>query len=173
MRGKIENVASQTLVVKARDGTMTNVKLPDDVRIFTLKQASLADLKRGSLVGTTAIEQLDGDQKAIQIYIFPEERRHEANLLANSSVVGRENEILRYTQGSVLDTKDHVLTMKYTGGEKRMTMPADVRIVLLSPATVADIKAGQYFLVPNGKPVSLGTLASTIVVGSNSVDFAM
>jgi hypothetical protein len=50
LRGKIESVASQTLVVKARDGTMTNVKLPDDVRIFTLKQASLADLKRGSLV---------------------------------------------------------------------------------------------------------------------------
>jgi hypothetical protein len=63
--------------------------------------------------------------------------------------------------------------MEYTGGEKKITMPADVRIVLLAPATVAGIKAGQYFLVPNGKPVSLGTLASTIIVGSNSVDFAM
>jgi hypothetical protein len=173
LRGAIDSVASQALVVKARDGTMKNVRLADDVHVFMPKQASLADLKYGSLVGTTAIEQLDGDQRAIQIYIFPDERRHEANLLVDSSVVGRENEILRYTEGSVLDTKDHVLTMKYTGGEKKMTIPANVRIVLLSPVTVADIKAGQYFLVPNGKPVSLGTLASTIIVGGNSADFAL
>jgi hypothetical protein len=171
LRGKIESVASQTLVVKARDGTMTNVKLPDDVHVFTLKQASLADLKRGGLVGTTAIAQMSGPQKAVEIYIFPDEANHEPNV--PTKVIGRERKILSYTEGSVLDNKDQVLTIKYTDGEKTMAMPANVRIVMLVPATVADIKAGQYFLVPNGKPSSLGTLASTIIVGSNSVDFAM
>jgi hypothetical protein len=171
LRGKIENVASQSLVVKARDGTMRNVRLADDVHVFMPKQASLSDLKHGSLIGAAAIAQADGDQKVMQIYIFPDERGHEANVLADISVEGRENEILRYTEGSVSDTKDQFLTMKYSGGEKKMTMPANVRIVLLVRATVADIKAGQYFLVPNGTPVSLGTLAST--TGSNSVDFAM
>ena len=77
LRGKIESVASQTLVVKARDGTMTNVKLPDDVHVFTLKQASLADLKHGSLVGTTAIGQMSDIEKAMEIYIFPDEPKHE------------------------------------------------------------------------------------------------
>ena len=87
--------------------------------------------------------------------------------------MGRGNEVLRYTEGSVVGTENQVLTMKYTGCEKKMNMPANVRIVLLVPATVADIKAGLYFLVPNAKPVSLGTVASTIIVGNNSVDFAM
>jgi hypothetical protein len=54
-----------------------------------------------------------------------------------------------------------------------VVMPANVRIVMLVLATVADIKAGQYFLVPNGEPTSLGTSASTIIVGSDGVDFAM
>jgi hypothetical protein len=54
LRGKIDSVTGQTLVVKARDGTMTNVKLADDVHVFNLKQASLADLKTGTFVGTTA-----------------------------------------------------------------------------------------------------------------------
>jgi hypothetical protein len=138
LRGAIESVASQALVVKARDGTMRNVRLADDVHVFMPKQASLADLKYGGLVGITAVEQLDGEQKAVQIYIFPDDHRHEANLLANNSVVGKENEILRYTEGAVLDTKGHVLTMKYIGGEKKITMPANVRIVVLSPVTVAD-----------------------------------
>jgi hypothetical protein len=171
LRGSIESIASQSLVVKERNGTMSKVSLTDDVRVFTLKQASLADLKRGTLVGTTAIRQFDGDQKAMEIYIFPEE--HRPNVLADNSVLGRGNEILKYTEGSVVDTKNQVLTINYTGGENKMAMPANVRIVSLVPATVADIKVGQYFLVPNGRPVSLGTLASTIIVGNNSVDFAM
>jgi hypothetical protein len=172
LRGTIESASSDTLAVKLRDGRTTNVKLADDVRVFTLKQASPADLKRGSLVGTTAIRQMDGSQKAVQIYIFPDELRHEPNVAANT-VVGRENEILSYTEGSVLDNEANVLTIKYAYGEYKLTIPADVRIVMLVPAAVADIKAGQYFLVPNGKPESLGMLASTIIVGSNSVDFAM
>ena len=172
LRGKIESVAGQTLAVKARDGTMTNVKLADDVHVFNLKQASLADLKRGSLVGTTAIRQMDGSQKAVEIYVFPDEPRHEPNVTANT-VIGRENEILSYTEGSVLDNEANVLTIKHTYGEYKITIPANLRIVMLVPATVADIKTGQYFLVPNGKPESLGTLASTIIVGSNSIDFAM
>jgi hypothetical protein len=173
LRGKIETVVGQTLAVKVRDGTTANVKLADDVRVFNLKQASLADLKHGSLVGTTATGQMSGPQKAVEIYIFPDDPKHEPNVSAN--VVGRKNEILSYTEGSVLDNENQVLTIKYTDGEKKMTLPANVRIVTLVPATVADIKAGQYFLVPNGKPQpqSLGTLASTIIVGSNGVDFAM
>jgi hypothetical protein len=111
--------------------------------------------------------------RAREIYIFPDERGHQPNVLADSSVVGRGNEVLRYTEGSVVGTENQVLTMKYQGGEKKMNMPANVRIVLLVPATVADIKAGLYFLVPNAKPVSLGTVASTIIVGSNGLDFAM
>jgi hypothetical protein len=171
LRGKIENVASQTLLVTARDGTMTNVMLADEVHVFKLKQASLADLKHGSVVGTTAIGQMSGPEKAVEIYIFPEEPRHEPNVPAK--VVGRENEVLSYTEGSVLDNENQVLTIKHTDGEKRIAMPANVRIVMLVPATVADIKPGQYFLVPNDKPTSLGTLASTIIVGSNGVNFAM
>jgi hypothetical protein len=77
LRGKIDSVADQTLVVKARDGTMTNVKLADDVQVFNLRQASLADLKHGNLVGTTATGQMSGPLKAVEIYIFPDEPKHE------------------------------------------------------------------------------------------------
>ena len=59
LRGTIESASSQKLAVKARDGTMTDVKLADDVHVFKLHQASLADLKRGGLVGTTAIRRAE------------------------------------------------------------------------------------------------------------------
>ena len=171
LRGKIESVADQALVVKSRDGTMTNVKFADHVRVFNLKQAALADLKHGSLVGTTAVAEMSGGQKVIEIYIFPDESRHEPN--APTKIAGRESDILNYVEGSVLDSANQVLTIKSTDGEKKMNLSANIRIVMLVQAATADIKAGQYLLVPNGEPQSLGTLASTIIVGTNSVDFAM
>jgi hypothetical protein len=173
LRGTIERVDNQTLLVKARDGKMMNVKLADDVHVFTLNKASLADIKQGSLVGITAKNQMDGSQKAVQVYIFADEDRHESwSDDANSSVLG-EDEIVNYIEGTVLANGDQALTVKYKKSEKKITVPANVRVVMLVPATAADVKAGQYFLAPKGKQVSLGVLASTIIVGNDSADFAM
>ena len=48
LRGPIESVDGQTLIVKARNGMPSNVKLADGAHVFTLKPASLADVKIGS-----------------------------------------------------------------------------------------------------------------------------
>ena len=119
LRGTIERVDNQTLLVKARDGKMMNVKLADDVHVFTLNKASLADIKQGSLVGITAKNQMDGSQKAVQVYIFADEDRHESwSDDANSSVLG-EDEIVNYIEGTVLANGDQALTIKYKESEKR------------------------------------------------------
>ena len=89
LRGTIESATNQTLLVKVRDGTMTNVKLADDAHVFQVKQASLADLKYGSLVGAASIRQMEGSQKAVEIYIFPDEPRHELDVVTNSIVDGQ------------------------------------------------------------------------------------
>lgn len=173
LRGIIESVDGQTLLVKALDGTMTNVKLADGAHVFTFNKASLVDVKRGRLVGLTAQRQMDSSQKVAEIYLFIDEATHEPwGLPASGSVLGKD-EILDYIEGRVLTNDDRTLVIKSNDGEEKLTMPTNVRVVTLGPATVADIKAGQYVLVPNSKLVSVGTLASTIIVGSDSVDFAM
>ena len=149
------------------------MKLVDDVQVFTLNKASLADIKQGSLVGIIAKNQMDGSQKAVQVYIFMDEHMHEPwSRDANSSVLG-EDEIVNYIEGTVLANGDQALTIKYKESEKKITVPANVRVVMLVPATAADVKATQYFLAPKGKQVSLGVLASTIIVGNDSADFSM
>ena len=50
-------------------------------------------------------------------------------------------------------------------------MPPNTAVVMFAPATVADIKAGQKFFVPNAKKMDDGTLETpVIIVGSNGVD---
>jgi hypothetical protein len=175
LRGTIESVAGTALVVKARDGTAANVKLADDVRVFTLRQAAPADVKPGGHVGVTARRQLGGDENmgAIEVYVFPDQPVRSPDTAVNNSVVGRENEVLSYIEGSVSSNAKQTLVIKSPDGEKTVVVPANTRVVVLVPATAADIKPGQYFLVPNAMPTSLGTLASTIIVGNDRVDFAM
>jgi hypothetical protein len=175
LRGTIESVASPALVVKARDGTTTNVRLADDVRVFTLRQAALADAKPGSRVALTARQQMGGDGNlgAVEVYIFPDQPVRKTDAAVNESITGRENEVLTYIEGSVSSSANQALVIKNPDGERTIMVPANVRVVALVPATAADIKPGQFFLVPNATPTSLGTLASTIIVGTDRIDFAM
>ena len=75
IRGQIEKVDGNTLTVKARDGAMLTVNVPDNVRVMNFVKASLADIKPNSYIGVTAMPQADGSQKAIAIHIFLEAQR--------------------------------------------------------------------------------------------------
>jgi len=175
LRGTIESVASPALVVKARDGTTMNVRLADDVRVYALRQAALADVKPDGHVALTARRQMGGEINlvAVEVYIFPDQPVRKSDTAVNHSIVGRGNEVLSYIEGSVSSNANQTLVIKNLDGDTTITVPANLRVVALVPATAADIKPGQYFLVPNATPTSLGTLASTIIVGGDRVDFAM
>ena len=53
LRGTIENVDGGTLVVKTREGTIRNVRLPDNANIYALNPATVADLKPGRFAGSS------------------------------------------------------------------------------------------------------------------------
>jgi hypothetical protein len=170
VRGAIDNVDGQILWVKTRDGAMTKVKLADGARVLTLNKMTLADVKQGTFVGITAMPQADGSQKAVEIHIFPEAMRgtnegHYPWDLAPNSTMTNAN-----VESSVVSNDGQTLVMKYKDGEKKVVVPANVEVVMFAPATVADIKAGQKFFVPNAKKLDDGTLETpVIVVGTNGV----
>jgi hypothetical protein len=170
VRGEIHNVDGQILWVKGRDGAMSKVKLADKVLVLSLNKMTLADVKQGTFVGITAMPQPDGSQKAVEIHIFPEAMRgtnegHYPWDLAPNSTMTNAN-----VESSVVSNDGQTLVMKYKDGEKKITVPADVEVVMFAPATVADIKSGQKFFIPNGKRLDDGTLETpVIVVGTNGV----
>ena len=171
VRGAIEGVDGQTLSVKGRDGAMMKVKLADGARVLTLNKMTLADVKQGIFVGITAMPQPDGSQKAVEIHIFPEPMRgtgeghYPWDLMPNSTMTNAN------VESSVVSNDGQTLSMKYKDGEKKVMVPPGTEVVMFAPATVADIKPGQKFFVPNAKKLDDGTLESgVIVIGSNGVD---
>ena len=74
LSGTIEKVTGNALLVKAKDGDLT-VTLADKSLIVGVTKASFADIKAGSYIGSGAVLQADGTQKAVEVHIFAESQR--------------------------------------------------------------------------------------------------
>jgi len=170
VRGTIEKIEGQNLAVKSRDGGLVDIKLADKLAVTGVVKAKLADVAVGNFVGIAALPQKDGSLKAVEVLIFPEAARgsneghYGWDLMPNSTMTNAN------VESSVVSNDGQELVMKYKDGEKKVVVPPNTEVVMFAPATVADIKAGQKFFVPNGKKLEDGTVETpVIVIGSNGV----
>ena len=70
LAGTIERVDGNTIYAKGRDGSAITLKLADDVAVTAVLKATLADIKPGTYIGSGAVPQPDGSQKAVEVHIF-------------------------------------------------------------------------------------------------------
>src|SRR5436190_723321 len=158
VRGTIERVDGNTLVVKSRDGAELKVALPDNALIVAIVKASMADVKKGSFVGVTGMPQADGSQRAIEVHIFPESMRgtgegHYAWDLRPGSTMTNAN-----VEQTVTGVDGPTLTVKYKDGEKKLTVPPDATIVTYMPGDKSELKPGTKIFIGAAKKLPDGTL---------------
>jgi hypothetical protein len=161
VRGTIERVEGQTLVVKSRDGAELKVALADNAVIVGLVKASLSDIKPGSFVGVTGMPQADGSQKAVEVHIFPEAMRgtgegHYAWDLRPQSTMTNANVVT--VEQTVTGVEGRTLTMKYKDGEKKIIVPPDVPIVTYVMGDKSELKPGAKIFIAAAKKLPDGTL---------------
>jgi hypothetical protein len=161
VRGTIEKVEGQTLMVKSRDGTDLKVVLADNALIVGLVKASLSDIKPGSFVGVTGMPQDDGSQKAVEVHIFPEAMRgtgegHYAWDLRPQSTMTNAN-VVKIEQ-TVAGVEGRTLTMKYKDGEQKIIVPPDAAIVTYVIGDKSELKPGAKIFIAAAKRLPDGTL---------------
>jgi hypothetical protein len=158
VRGTIERVEGQTLVVKSRDGAELKVVLADNVLVVALVKASLADIKQGSFVGVTGMPQADGSQKAVEVHIFPEAMRgtgegHRPWDLRPQSTMTNAN-----VEQTVAGVDGHTLTLKYKDGEKKIIVLPETAIVTYLPGDKSELKPGVKIFIAAANKQPDGTL---------------
>jgi Domain of unknown function (DUF5666) len=165
IRGKIAAADKQSVKVTTSGGDVL-VKLPEDVRIGGVEAAKLSDISAGSYVGTTAVKQSDGNLKALEVHIFPENARGTGegqrpwDLQPGSTMTNANVE--KVDQVAVEKLQGQMLSLKYKGGEQKVFVPPETPIVknvtgdrsLLTPGT------GVYIQAARGED---GTLTATRV----------
>jgi hypothetical protein len=170
LRGTIEKVDGNTLHLKLRDGAAATLALTGNPLIVAVVKASLGEIKEGSFIGSGAMPQADGTQKALEVHIFAESQRGTGE--GHRPWDGAPNSTM--TNGTVGTTvtgvAGPVITVKYKDGEKKIIVPPDVPIVRYEIGSASDLKPGAGFTVVAAVKKPDGTFeAPRINVGRDGV----
>jgi hypothetical protein len=158
VRGAVERVDGNTLLIKSRDGAELKVVLASNALIVAIVKASMADIKQGSFVGVTGMPQADGSQRAIEVHIFPEAMRgtgegHYPWDLRPGSTMTNAN-----VEQTVTGVDGQTLSVKYKDGEKKLIVPPDAAIVTYTPGDKSELKPGTKIFIAAAKKLPDGTL---------------
>jgi hypothetical protein len=162
VRGTIEKLDGNVLVVKSRDGAELKLVLKDNVRIAGVVKAALADIKTDSNVAITSRPRADGTLEAFELRIAPAGQpfnsfHSEWDLMPNSFMTNGS------LQTSIAGVDGQVLTVKYkvTGKadeEKKLIVTPKTIIATTVPGAKEDLKPGLKVFVAGAPKLADGSL---------------
>src|SRR5882762_9571071 len=71
IRGTVDKLDGQTLMVKSREGPVLTIALAPNFTVLGVVKKRLSDIKAGDYVGAASIKGTDGTLRAIEVLIFP------------------------------------------------------------------------------------------------------
>jgi len=170
VKGTIEKIEGDKLTVKQRDGAVVTVALAGNVQVVGVTKASTADIKEGSYIGSGAMPQADGSQKAIEVHIFADVQRGTGD--GHRPWDGAPNSTM--TNGEVGTTVSGVdgpvITVRYKGGEKKIVVGPNTPIVKYIISDKAELKQGASINITNAVKKADGAFeAARIQVGRDGL----
>jgi len=147
VKGTIHKADGNTLTLKTADGE-AKLTLAGNAQIVAVNKASMADIKENTFLGSAAMPQPDGTQKALEVHIFPEAMRGtgeghrpyapvKGSTMTNGTVAG----------GAVTAVDGSAIKVKYKEGEKTIIVPAGTPMVRYEIGGADDLKPGAAFTV--------------------------
>ena len=167
IRGQIEKVDGDMLVLKTREGAALNVKIDDKTRVSALEKATLGDIKNDTFLGIAGMPRSDGSIEAFSIHIFlPAQRgvvpdRHGPWDARPGSTMTNA-----YVTSMVQAKEGETLTVKYNEGEKKIIVTPQTMIAAARSGSKDELKAGvQIIIFGWDKQPDGSVLAKTMYVG--------
>jgi hypothetical protein len=162
VRGTIEKLDGNVLMVKSRDGAELKLALKDNVRVGGVVKASLADVKANTNVAITSRPRSDGTLEAVELRIFPAGQPFNSfhgnwDLMPNSFMTNGSLET------SIAGVDGQVLMVKYKvkdkpDEEKKIVVTPKTIIATTVPGTKADLKPGLKVFVAGAPKLPDGSL---------------
>ena len=166
INGTVERFDGHTLTIYALDGRYLTIMMPDEVRIGSVADRRLTDIKPGDFVGSAAVNGRDGKLHAQEVHIFPEAMRGTGE--GHRPMAGPEQTMTNAVVDRMAGTAKgdshggETLTLKYDGGEQVIEVAPDTRVVMLVPGDRTLLKPGAVVTVSALKAAD-GTLTARIV----------
>ena len=170
VRGTIEKADGNVLTLKSTDGAELKLTLTDNALIVAVVKASMADIKEGTFLGSAAMPQPDGSQKALEVHIFPEQMRGTGEGHRPYAPVPNSTMTNGSASGAVAGVDGPAIVVKYKDGEKKVLVPPGIPIAKYAPGSAADFKVGAKVFVAAAKKEADGTLTAPNIAVGRSID---
>jgi hypothetical protein len=169
IRGTIEKLDGQTLIVKSREGQELSVALAKDFKVSAVNKAQLSDIKQGDFVGSAAIPGTDGKLHAQEVLIFPEALRGTGEGYRPWDLTP-DSTMTNATVAEVADSpKGRLLTLKYKDGQKELEVPMEAPIVTLAPGDPSLLQPGAPVFIFAMKAADGSLAANRVTAGKDGV----
>ena len=172
LNGTIERVDGNTVYAKGRDGSAITLKLADNATVTAVLKATVADIKPGAYIGSGAMPQPDGSQKAIEVHIFAKPQEDNGHHYAgwygapSGTMTNGFVEPAGTVGAALAGAGEPSFMVKYHDGEKRIIVPANAHVVRYAAGNKDDLKAGAAFRAQEAAKQTDGTYTtSNISVG--------
>jgi hypothetical protein len=162
VRGTITAIDGNVLSVKSREGQDLKIELAPTATFAYMKKLSLADVKPGTPLGTSAMTGPDGKIVALELHLFaagrpvPNEGHRPWDLEPGSTMTnGMVTAVVEAGNG-------RELTLSYKDGTQRVVVPASIPIVAAQEGDRSLLVVGEYALFAIA-PSTDGKLVTTRV----------
>jgi hypothetical protein len=139
IRGTVDRLEGQTLIVRTPAGQSVRVSMAPDFAVSGVVRRSLSDIKAGDYIASTSVRGPDGKLRALEVHFLPPGANEGQfawdlapdSLMTNATVAG----VAAAPQGQVLK-------VAYKGQEAEITVPPDIPIVAFVPGDMSLVKPG-------------------------------
>jgi hypothetical protein len=152
LRGVIEKVDGRAVLAKSGKGEALKLNLADKALVVAVVKASMAEIKPGLFIGSGALPQPDGSQKALEVHIFADSMRGTGEGFRPWDGAPNSTMTNGTVGASVSGVDGPVVIVQYKDGEKKIIIGPSVPIVRYEIAGTGAIRPGAPFTaVATGK----------------------
>jgi len=170
-RATIETIAPDgaTLSVRTRAGEERKVRLGPKTRFVLVVPATLADVKPSSFIGVAAMPGENGEQKAMEVHIFPEAMRGTGEGFRPFDLAPGSSMTNGNISARVDATSGPKLTVSYKGGEQTIVVDPKTPIVGFEPGAPNDLKPGAAIIARGARQDDGSIDAAAVLVGKDGL----
>jgi len=167
IRGTVESISGDHLVVKSASGAETTVTLAPNWAVTAVVPSSLSEIKPGTFIGTAATGP-DDKLVAREVLVFPPALKgsgegHYAWDLGPQSTMTNAT-----VDGDVTQADGQELTLSYKGGQSKVMVPPGIPVVTFGPGDRSMVTPGAKVFIP-AKGENGALTASRVLVGKDGL----
>ena len=169
IRGTVDKLDGQNLMVKSRDGQTLTITLADNFGVSALVKKTVADIKTNDYIASTGLKGADGKLHCVELRIFPDALRGVADGQLPWDAIPDSTMTNATVTGITEATGNQLIKVSFKGTESEFVVRAECQVFGYVPGDPSLLKPGAAIFTVAQKAADGVLTASRITAEKDGV----